>query len=368
MNIEPQDDRLYMMGFNLVKGVGYTRQNDLVAFFGSLPEAWNASELALIRSGLNPKIIENLLQVRRSINLAEKWAEWSEKGIRILTVIDEEYPRLLKEAGHPPPVLYLRGKLDIKDDWAVAIVGTRKNTAYGKQVTEDLAAYLAGFGVTVVSGLARGIDTIAHYSAVKNGGRTLAVLGCGVDIIYPPEHAHLGEQIIQSGAILSDYAPGTPPESSNFPPRNRIISGLARAVVVVEAGEKSGALITATFAAEQNRDVLAVPGGIFAVQSRGTNRLIEKGARPLLRPDDVLDAIGYRDRDKQIDVQKTIPRSPAENTLVKFLGGEPLHVDEICRQSGISINEVTATMAILELKGVVRQVNGLCYVLASGVA
>ena len=360
-----QDDRLFMMGFNLVKGVGYARLNELRACFGSLAEAWHANEFNLIRSGLNPKIIENIVQVRKKTNLKEKWDEFNLKGIRILTTLDDDYPRLLKETGHPPPVLYVRGRFEIADDWSVAIVGTRKNTAYGKQVTEDLATLLAGYGITVVSGLARGIDVISHHTMIKNGGRTIAVLGSGVDIIYPPEHTLLAEQIIKSGAIISDYAPGTPPESSNFPPRNRIISGLARAVVVVEAGDKSGALITATFAAEQNREVLAVPGGIFAVQSRGTNRLIEKGARPLLCPEDVLDAIGYKNRDRQIEVQKSLPRNPTESTLVKYLGAEPVHVDEICNQSGISINEVVSTLAILELKGVVRQVNGLNYVLAS---
>ena len=176
------------------------------------------------------------------------------------------------------------GAITTEDQWAVAVVGTRRITAYGRQVAEEIARGLVQNGVTVVSGLARGVDAVAHQSALKNGGRTLAVLGSGVDNIYPPEHRKLADEINQSGAIISDYPPGTPPDSANFPPRNRIISGLAQAVIVVEAGEKSGALITAAFAAEQGRDVFAVPGYLYAPQSLGTNRLIHDGARISDRP------------------------------------------------------------------------------------
>jgi DNA processing protein len=228
-----------------------------------------------------------LIAIRNKENLDTLMERIKRQGIQVITWEDEIYPRRLREIDQPPPVLYLRGSIDPEDDWAVAIVGTRRVTPYGRQITADLAAFLARNGITVVSGLARGVDGIAHEAALGAGGRTIAVLGSGVDRLYPPEHRKLAERIIDHGAVCSDYPPGTAPESSNFPPRNRIISGLSQAVVVIEAGESSGALITARFAADQGRDVLAVPGPINAAQSIGTNHLIQQGARPLLRVDEV---------------------------------------------------------------------------------
>ena len=202
----------------------------------------------------------------------------------MLTWEDAAYPHRLKEIDQPPPVLYLRGEILDEDGWCVAMVGTRRITVYGRQVAEEMASFLARRGITLVSGLARGVDGVAHEACLRAGGRTFAVLGSGVDRIYPPEHEKPGRtRIIERGAVISDYAPGTPPDSANFPPRNRIISGLSLATIVVEAGETSGALITATFAAEQGRDVLAVPGNINAPQSKGTNRLIQNGARPAVK-------------------------------------------------------------------------------------
>jgi DNA processing protein len=244
----------------------------------------------------------------------------------------------------------------------VAIVGTRRVSAYGRQVTEELGAFLARNGITIVSGLARGVDAIAHQAAIKAGGRTLAVLGCGVDRIYPPENRQLAEKMMSSGAIISDYAPGTPPDSANFPPRNRIISGLSMAVVVVEAGETSGALITAQFAIDQGREVFAVPGNILALQSKGTNRLIQEGARPLLGAQDVLDVLNLERVTEQRAVRKVLPSDSVERQLMGVLSQEPLHVDEIRNQTGLSIDRVSATLVMMELKGLVRQVGGMNYV------
>jgi DNA processing protein len=205
--------------------------------------------------------------------------------------------------------MYIRGEYLPDDLFAVAIVGTRKVTPYGRQVTEEIASFLAANGMTVISGLARGVDAIAHQTALKAGGRTIGILGSGVDKIYPPEHRGLAEQMIARGAIISDYAVGTPPDASNFPPRNRIISGLSLAVVVIEAAETSGALITAEFAAEQGREIFAVPGSILAPQSKGTNRLIQKGAQPLLTPDDLDAGIGLnQDRRTKIRAKGTASR------------------------------------------------------------
>jgi len=241
-------------------------------------------------------------------------------------------------------------------------VGTRRVSAYGRQVTEELASFLASNGVTVVSGLARGVDAIAHQSALKTGGRTVAVLGCGVDRIYPPEHAQLAGKMLTSGALLSDYAPGTPPDASNFPPRNRIISGLAMATVVVEAGETSGALITAQFAVDQGREVFAVPGNILAPQSKGTNRLIAQGAHPMLSGRDLLDVLNLTRVSEQRNVRKALPTDETESKLLGVLTHEPLHMDDIRNQTGLPIERVSATLVMMELKGLVRQVGGNNYV------
>jgi DNA processing protein len=356
------DDRRYWVGFTLVKGIGAVRLQALLDYFGDAQSAWNASLFDLAGAGLSPKLAERVAQVRASVNLDEYLEKVTAAGVRILTWDDTEYPAHLKEVDQPPPVLYLRGEFIAEDSWAVGIVGTRAVTAYGRQVTEELATVLAHNGVTVVSGLARGVDAIAHSAALKAGGRTLAVLGSGVDKIYPPEHRQMAEKIISQGAVLSDYAPGTPPEAANFPPRNRIISGLSMAVVVVEAGDTSGALITAEFAVEQGRDVFAVPGGIYAPQSKGANRLLSNGAKVLLKPQDVLEALDLTRNVERREIRKIIPADSTEAALLGTLGPEPVHVDEIRSQTGLPIEKVSAALTMMELKGMVRQVGGMNYV------
>lgn len=355
-------DRRYWVGFTLVKGIGAVRLQALQKHFGSLETAWHAPREALEAAGLGPKLAERVLQVRQQVDL-DRFVEKTEaQGITILTWEDPAYPRRLKEIEQPPPVLYVRGQLTEDDFWAVAIVGTRRVTAYGRQVTEEVASFLAANGITIVSGLARGVDAIAHQSALRAGGRTLAVLGSGVDRIYPPEHARLAQQIIAQGALISDYPPGTAPEAANFPPRNRIISGLSMATVVVEAGETSGALITAQFAADQGREVFAVPGNILAPQSKGTNRLIAQGARPLLSAQDLLDILNLTRTQEQRQARQVLPANEVEASLLTVLSHEPLHVDEICRQTGLPVERVSAALTMMELKGLARQVGGMNFV------
>lgn len=357
------DDKRYWIGFTLVKGVGAVRFQRLLERFGDAESAWRAAPADLAAAGLGLKMIERLIAIRKKVDLSQIWDQIETKGIQVLTWMDEAYPQRLKEIEQPPPVLYLRGDLTIEDSWAVAIVGTRRVTAYGRQVTEELASFLAANGITVVSGLARGVDAIAHNAALKAGGRTLAVLGSGVDRIYPPENRALAEQIFQHGAVLSDYVPGTPPESSNFPPRNRIISGLSLAVVVVEAGETSGALITAEFAAEQGREIFAVPGNILAPQSKGTNKLIQKGALPLLSASDIMQALNLTRVGQQKAARKALPADEVEAKLFEIMGDEPLHVDEIRSQTDLPVEKVSATLIMMELKGLVRQVGNMHYVI-----
>jgi DNA processing protein len=355
-------DRLYWVGFNLVKGIGAVRFRTLLDAFGDAQTAWQASADDLRQAGLSQKIVENLLQLRTQVSLEQVWERIQQQHVTVLTWDDEGFPRRLKDIDQPPPVLYVRGTLEEQDDWAVAVVGTRHVTAYGRQVTEEVSATLARSGVTVVSGMARGVDTMAHQAALNAGGRTLAVLGCGVDVIYPPENRRLAVQIVEHGALISDYPLGTAPESQNFPPRNRIISGISQAVVVVEAGVTSGSLITASFAAEQGRDVFAVPGSILAPQCQGTNRLIRDGAAPLLSPQDVLEALNLDMVTEHRAARVALPTEPVELQLYQVLGREPMHVDDIRNQANLPIERVSATLALMELKGTVRQLGGMFYV------
>src|SRR6476619_5879522 len=355
-------NKRYWIGFNLIKGIGAVRMQALIHHFGDLEDAWKAAPAELAQAGLGLKVIERILQARQQVDLEKVWKKIESQHIHILTWEDEAYPQRLKEIDQPPPVLYLRGDYLPDDLFAVAIVGTRWVTPYGRQMTEELSSFLAANGITVISGLARGVDAIAHQTALKAGGRTLGVLGSGVDKIYPPEHRALAEKMAENGSIVSDYAPGTPPDASNFPPRNRIISGLSLAVVVIEAGETSGALITAEFAAAQGREVFAVPGSILAPQRKGTNKLIQQGALPLLSINDLMQALDLTCMGEHKAARKVIPADETEARLMNVLGVEPLHVDEIRNQTELPIEKVSATLALMELKGMVRQVGGMNYV------
>ncbi|HEX9017902.1 MAG TPA: DNA-processing protein DprA [Anaerolineaceae bacterium] len=353
------DPKAYWVGFNLVKGIGAVRVRTLLDTFETLEEAWNAPLDQLRAAGIPARALESLLKIRQEGGLQKAWEAVQKSKVTVLTWEDEAYPRRLREIDQPPPVLYVRGAFEAEDEWPIAVVGTRNITTYGRQVTEELAAFLAFHQISVVSGLARGVDRIAHEAALKAGGRTIAVLGSGVDRIYPPEHTRLAEQMMSFGAVVSDYALGTEPESINFPPRNRIISGLSRAVVVVEAGETSGALITARFAAEQGREVFAVPGNIYAPQSKGSNRLIRDGAHPLLKFEDILDVLNLEKVQEYHSARLLLPSDPVEARLLQVLADEPQHVDEICQRSGLPIEQVSATLTVMELKGMVRQGGGM---------
>ncbi len=239
----------YWIGFNLVKGIGPVRLEKLLHYFGDIRTAWEARSYQLQAAGINETLLRRMIDIRNRVSLDVIEQEIISRGIKVLTWDDPEYPDRLRQITQSPFVLHIKGEMDTDDIWAVAIVGTRRYTAYGQQVAENLSRTLAQNGITIISGLARGIDGIAHKAALAAGGRTIAVLGSGLDILYPPEHRDLANEISKLGALISDYPLGTPPDGSNFPPRNRIISGLSKCIIVIEAGEKSGALITATYAA-----------------------------------------------------------------------------------------------------------------------
>ena len=351
----------YWIGFNLVKGIGPVRLEKLLQYFGDIQTAWEARSYQIQAAGLNETLLQRMIDIRNRVSLDVLEQEINSQGIKVLTWDDPEYPDRLRQITQSPFVLYIKGEIDTDDIWSVAIIGTRRYSAYGQQVAENLSHTLAHNGITIISGLARGIDGIAHKAALAAGGRTIAVLGSGLDKLYPPEHRDLANLISKQGALISDYPLGTPPDGSNFPPRNRIISGLSKCIIVIEAGEKSGALITATYAAEQGKEVFSVPGKITSPMSRGTNLLIKQGAHPLLDPQDVLDMLNMTLVAEQRVIRKGLPEDPKEAVLYQTVGDEPLHVDEISSLVNMPIEEVTSTLALMELKGMVRKTFGMKY-------
>jgi len=357
-------DIRYWVGFNKVPGIGAARLRALLDYFGDLSIAWNAPSHDLQQAGLDRRSLANLLHARGVLDLDAEVEKLERAGIQVLTWADEGYPLNLRQAYNAPPLLMVRGQIEKRDEWAVAVVGTRRASVYGKETCRMICTGLAQAGVTIVSGLARGIDTVAHRAALEVGGRTIAVLGCGADVVYPPQNARLAEEIVERGALVSEYALGTQPDAKNFPPRNRIISGLTLGTVVVEGDMGSGALITAGFAAEQGREVFAVPGNIFARASRGTNHLIQQGAKMVCQVADILEELNLTMVSEQAQVRAVIPENDTEAILLQHLSADPVHVDALKRAADLPIAQVTSTLALLELKGVVRQVGGMSYVLA----
>jgi DNA processing protein len=355
----------FWIAFNKVNGVGPARLRALLDVCGSVEAAWHASIQELQAARLDRRTVESLLAARREIHPEQELNRVQAAGYSVLTWEDALYPEALRTVDGSPPVLYVHGRLTSQDEWAVALVGTRHASNYGREVAHVLASELARHGVTVVSGLALGVDTVAHRAAIEAGGRTLAVLGSGLDQLYPPQNRGLAATIAGQGAVISDYPLGTRPDAGNFPPRNRIISGLSRGVVVIEAGARSGALITAKFAAEQGRDVFAVPGSILHPGSAGCNTLIQQGATPLLSVDDVLEQLNMVQLQARLAIRQSVPVDAHEAQLLALLSSEPMHIDDLVRAAQEPAAGISSLLAILELKGLVRQVAPMTYVRAS---
>lgn len=356
-------DLPYWLALNRVKGIGPARFRLLLEAFGTAEEAWKASPAAWQAAGLDARTNTSLEQQRRRIVPDAEMERLLRLRVGVLRLVDAEYPRLLREISQPPPVLYIRGRLTTEDEWALAVVGTRRVSAYGRQVTERLASELAAQRITVISGLARGIDTFAHKAALEAGGRTIAVLGCGPDLVYPPDNAKLAARILEQGALVTEFPPSTQPEAGNFPARNRLISGLSLGVLVAEAPEQSGALITTRFAAEQGRDVFAVPGNITNRGSVGANRLIQDGAKLVLTTDDILTELNLHMVPQQMELREVLPENDLEAQLLALLGatGDPQHIDDLCRASSLPVAQVSGALVMMELKGQVALVGPMTY-------
>ncbi len=358
-------ERTYWIAFAAIRGIGRVRIQQMEEHFGSLSDAWRATPGELRSAGLDDAALRAIAEGRTSIEPEREAQKLQEYNVRPYTWHDDEYPKQLREIYDRPAVLFVRGQLLQSDEWAVAVVGTRRVSVYGRQVAEEMARGLAVNRVTVVSGLARGVDAVAHRATLETGGRTIAVLACGLDLIYPPEHKRLAEQITERGALVSEYPLGTTPRGDYFPRRNRILSGMSLGVLVVEGDVKSGALITARQALEQNREVFAVPGSIYSPNSRGPNKLIQDGeAKPTLCVEDILSELNLMTVPQQIEAAELIPADETESALLRHLSGEPTYVDDLRRLSGLSIAMVTSALAMLELKGIVRQVGRMNYVRA----
>lgn len=361
------DELKYWVSLSRIPGIGRVKISQLKEHFGSLKCAWKAQSSELKEAGLDSSSINRVASLRPRISPDAEMEKLIRYKVEVITCEDSNYPPQLREIYDYPPMLYVRGRLLPQDECCLAVVGTRRATIYGRQVTEEIVADLAQNNVTIVSGLARGIDTAAHRTALEVGGRTLAVFGCGLDIVYPAENAKLARQVMECGALISEYPLGTRPKGENFPRRNRIMSGMSLGVLVIEAGERSGALLTAYHALEQNREVFAIPGSILSPASKGTNHLIQEGAKLVQNCADILEELNVTMIAQQLEMKEFLPADQTESLILNQLTTEPTHVDELCRRSGLPMATLNSTLAMLELKGAVKQLGGMNYVLARGV-
>lgn len=393
-------EKAYWVAFNTFEGIGPKRFKLLVDYYGCAENAWKAEIKELIEIGLGPELVKKFSQWRTNFNpqeyyhnltsgklfaahkifsvLDKKRADdliWVKKynryilsmpgPINILTLKDKNYPYLLAQIPHPPPVLYFRGELTKNlFSQTIGIVGTRKATAYGKEVTKILTRDLVAYGFTIISGMARGIDTMAHQTSLESHGKTIAVLGSGIDIIYPSENKKLYEKIIENGVIISEFPPGMPPLPGNFPARNIIIAALSRGVIVAEGAKDSGSLITAKEAADFGREVFAVPGPITSPMAAAPAKLLKMGAKIVTNVTDVLEELGIKKTKpflKHQQKKEIIGDTLEENKIIEILKKDAAHIDEIVRQSGFPTSVVGSTLSLMEVKGKVKNLGEFLY-------
>ena len=368
MSAPVQNEYARWIALSQVKGLGGVSFKKLAAHFVDPTRVFSASAEELQQvPGLDKSVIEGLVNFSGWEQIETEIRRIRQAEVTIVPFTDVRYPARLRMIADPPPFLYVKGEIRAEDDKAVAVVGSRSASDYGRKVTRDLSRGLAALGFTVVSGLARGIDGTAHETALGCGGRTIAVLGSGVDRAYPPEHAALYRRISQNGAVVSELPVGTRPMAFNFPPRNRLISGLSLGVVVVEATEKSGSLITAALALEQGREVFAVPGEVGSSRSRGAHRLIRQGAKLVETVEDIVEEIApqllTRAGEQAKDGRRGLPQNASEEVkkIFHLLQERSLQIDEVIESSGFSPSKVSEVLLDLELQGYLRQLPGKRY-------
>ena len=353
---------VYWLALSMIDNLGPVTARRLLNIFGN-PEAIFKASFTDLKSieGIGEKRAKAIKSFNRWNEAEEIIKKCKDLNIGLITQEEDSYPENLKTIPDPPLVVFVSGKPIPGDRYAVAIVGSRKYTDYGRRVTEKLSCELSEIGITIVSGLARGVDTTAHIGAIKSKGRTIGVFGSGLDKPYPPENRQLIRKVTEHGYVISEFPPGMPPNKENFPKRNRLISGLSLGVIVVEAGLESGALITANYALEQGREVFAVPGSIFSKNSAGTNNLIKKGARLVSGVDDILEELAPKLKGlitNKSPQSRALELSEKEKDIIKIIGDESLHIDEIARKAERPVSEIAAILLNLELKGLVKQAEG----------
>ncbi len=353
----------YWVATSAIGGVGTVTFSYLRKSFKTLKKFWEADNGEINKLKIDTKTKASIIDFRNNIDPQIYLEKVYAMGIKVVSMVDREYPANLRQINGCPPVLYYKGTILPSDDLAVAVVGSRNATPYGRQVTERLVFDLVKNWLTIVSGLARGIDSVAHRAALDSNGRTIAVLGCGVDLIYPAENKKLAEEIARSGAVVSEFPLGFPPVQSNFAARNRIISGISLGVLVTEAAIDSGSMITAGCAADQGREVFAVPGPITAKTAEGVNKLIKEGVHPTTEVADVLEVLDI-ERKKQQEISRAFlrkskkqevgPRDKDQHEILELLDGGTKQVDAISRELKLPVEKVTAALSLMELSGFVK--------------
>lgn len=353
-----------IFALSMIKGLGDTKLRNLLSQFG-LPSKVVEADLELLAQAVGDKLASEIKELRDYDRASKYYEKIKNLGGEVVIWGQAGYPKSLVDIPHAPPFLTVLGALQDIDERALAIVGTRRPSHAGVKVAHDIAYELASAGITIVSGLAVGIDSVAHRAALEAGGRTIAVLGCGIDIVYPREHKDLAERIAKNGAVISEFLPGTSPEAFNFPKRNRLISGLAMGTLVVEAGARSGALITAEHARAQGKPVFAVPGTPVAETSAGTNELLKTGAKLVTSAKDIFEALGIKitkpdEVSRVMDAARGL--SEDEKRVFNALTAEPVHIDVLAKKLGIPTSSLLTLLLRLELKGLVRQLPGTQFV------
>lgn len=358
------DDAKYYNSFNLINEVGPVRFKKLYNYFNSLRLAWETGKTELQKIGFDEKLCEAVIEARKKISPDKEWEKLIKNNISVITIKDGDYPKLLKEIYAPPAILYVRGNLKTIKENPLAIVGSRKISCYGRQAIESIVPDLANAGITIISGMALGIDTFAHETAIAHGGKTIAILASGLDPANLSMRGKIVQKIIENGALLSEYPFGKPAMKHHFPIRNRIVSGLSRGVLVIEAAKESGALITARMALEENREVFAIPGSIYWPNSEGTNNLIKNGARAITSAEEILEELGLTKKEKCTNNIKMLSSDPKEQKIRSILKNEPLHIDTIAKKSKINSSEASSLLMLMEMKGLVKNLGGGNYIIA----
>lgn len=352
-------EKPYFAAFAVFPKINTLNWQKILGYFPDLTEAWGAGAGDFKKAGLSSDFVEGFFDFRKKINPEKEYEKLQKHGVDILTILDESYPKNLKEIFTPPVVLYVKGELKPEDEFAIGVVGARKATDYGKRATREITEGMAEAGITIVSGLALGLDAEAHKAAISKKARTIAVLANGLDQIYPPTNKPIADKILENGAIISEQPIGMPPLKQNFPARNRIISGLSLGVLITEAGEHSGTLHTASFALEQNRQIYAVPGPIYNPLSQGPNNLIKSGAKAVSCAEDILEDLGI----ETAPAEKALPETPDEVMIFEILETESRHIDEITKLAEKPAQEISRILTMMEIKEKVKHLGGMVYTL-----